>query len=213
VDRGFLVFLIVAGLSLGTVWAILTRPRDTSSLSRIEELTTRSTLLPLPANASLPSISEERLLPSSQDLPDTAKLTTPSLPTSDLLLSVNPTSVPAVTPFFPRNPRFSQTNAQPVSQGFCDKDISDGHPVAGTPRQPPVDLPPSKSKPASQSLRHVVADGETLPLIAQHYYRDITLWTLIYQANQDRLSSPELLPVGTELVIPPVPRETESPGK
>ncbi len=64
-----------------------------------------------------------------------------------------------------------------------------------------------KSESSRQTLHHIVTDGETLPMIAQRYYRDITLWTVIYQANQDRLKSPELLPIGTELVIPPIPQE------
>jgi len=101
----------------------------------------------------------------------------------------------------------AQIKPQPASKEFREKSVDIGHP---TPQAIPhafTDLPASQPESGPQPLRHVVADGETLPLIAQHYYRDITLWPLIYQANQDRLSSPELLPVGTELVIPPNPRE------
>lgn len=70
--------------------------------------------------------------------------------------------------------------------------------------------PPSVPSPLAMR-RHIVADGETLAIIAQRYYRDSTLWTLIYQANQEQLPSPELLPIGTELLIPPPPQSSTVP--
>jgi LysM repeat protein len=207
VDRGFLVFLIVAGLSLGAVWAILGRPRDNLSPSRIEEITTLPKTPFLPSNPSLSSFPEEKLLPSSQDLRDTLTPQLPPSPDSDLLLSVKPASIPAVPPRFPK--KMDAPNV--LSQNLKARDFK-------TPPETITSTIKETSKQRSQTAdhsspsplpvrRHIVADGETLPEIAQRYYRDSTLWTFIYRANQERLPSPELLPIGTELVIPPPPQQ------
>jgi len=48
---------------------------------------------------------------------------------------------------------------------------------------------------------HVVASGENLSSIAQRYYSSPD-WKLIYEANSDRLSSPDRIAEGLRLVIP-----------
>jgi nucleoid-associated protein YgaU len=49
---------------------------------------------------------------------------------------------------------------------------------------------------------HVVQSGETLSSIAKQYYDDANEYTAIYEANKDKLSSPDNIQVGQELVIP-----------
>jgi nucleoid-associated protein YgaU len=48
----------------------------------------------------------------------------------------------------------------------------------------------------------VVQPGDTLGKIAKDIYGDFRLWTLIYEANRDKISSPSLIRVGMELLIP-----------
>ena len=53
---------------------------------------------------------------------------------------------------------------------------------------------------------YTVAGGDTLSSIAERFYSDATAWEPIFQANRDRLTSPEALQVGMTLRIPPRPR-------
>ncbi len=49
---------------------------------------------------------------------------------------------------------------------------------------------------------HTVAAGETLSAIAEQYYGDASSATRIFEANQDRLSNPDLIYPGQQLAIP-----------
>ena len=49
---------------------------------------------------------------------------------------------------------------------------------------------------------HTVAKGDTLYSLARQYYNDQGRWKDIYQANLGMLSSPDLVKIGQELVIP-----------
>jgi nucleoid-associated protein YgaU len=46
-------------------------------------------------------------------------------------------------------------------------------------------------------------DGDTLPELAQRFLGSTSRAPEIYDANRDLLSSPDLLPVGLSIVIPP----------
>jgi nucleoid-associated protein YgaU len=50
--------------------------------------------------------------------------------------------------------------------------------------------------------KHTVASGESLSLIAKHYYRDPMKYPKIFEANGDILKSPDVIHPGQELVIP-----------
>ena len=50
---------------------------------------------------------------------------------------------------------------------------------------------------------YVVQPGDTLGQIAKQLYGDFRLWTLIYEANRDKISNPSVIRVGLELLIPP----------
>lgn len=50
-------------------------------------------------------------------------------------------------------------------------------------------------------LVHIVAEGETMALIAIKYYNDMTLWEKIWAANP-RINNPHRLEKGTRLLIP-----------
>jgi len=51
-------------------------------------------------------------------------------------------------------------------------------------------------------VRHVIRDGETLRSIAAKYYGDEQQALKIYEANRDKLSHPDLLPLGIEIEVP-----------
>ncbi len=50
--------------------------------------------------------------------------------------------------------------------------------------------------------RHTVKKGESLSLIAKHYYGDLMKYKAIFEANRDILANPDRIEVGQELVIP-----------
>ena len=53
--------------------------------------------------------------------------------------------------------------------------------------------------------RHAVVrseKGDTLSKIAKEFYGDASLYTKIFEANQDRLKNPDLIQVGQKLRIP-----------
>jgi hypothetical protein len=71
---------------------------------------------------------------------------------------------------------------------------------------PPQEEPPSDSPeppPGDETQdTYLVQPGDTLSKIALRLYGNAALWTLIFEANRDKLSSPGLLRVGMELRIP-----------
>lgn len=49
---------------------------------------------------------------------------------------------------------------------------------------------------------HTVVKGESLSKIAKRYYGDMMKYQQIFDANRDKLTSPDEIEVGQELVIP-----------
>lgn len=58
------------------------------------------------------------------------------------------------------------------------------------------------STPANAPRSHTVRDGDTLGDLAERYYGDARRYRDIYDANRSALQHPEVLPIGTKLVIP-----------
>ncbi len=56
---------------------------------------------------------------------------------------------------------------------------------------------------SSGATRHVVTDGDTLTSLAQQYLGRADAYLEIYNYNRDVLSTPDLLPIGAVLKIPP----------
>ena len=50
--------------------------------------------------------------------------------------------------------------------------------------------------------RHTVERGESLSLIAKHYYKDAMKYPQIFEANRNILDNPDHIMPGQELVIP-----------
>lgn len=59
-----------------------------------------------------------------------------------------------------------------------------------------------QATPPTNSRMHTVRPGEGLWQIAEQYYQDGNRYLEIYQANTDKMSSPEDIQVGMELKIP-----------
>lgn len=75
---------------------------------------------------------------------------------------------------------------------------------------PPPGLPTiDPEEPAVRS--HKVVDGDTLSSLAEQYLGSASRCLEIYEANRDQLDSPELLPIGVRLRIPPQ-ASVEVPG-
>jgi hypothetical protein len=64
----------------------------------------------------------------------------------------------------------------------------------------------------SSPRTHKIVDGDTLRGLAQRYLGSADRSWEIYQANRDRMLSPEVLPIGLELRIPPRSRPGPSPA-
>jgi nucleoid-associated protein YgaU len=56
---------------------------------------------------------------------------------------------------------------------------------------------------AGSSFRHTIRDGDTLSSIARRYLGSSERFLEIFEANRHRLASPDLLPIGVQLDIPP----------
>jgi nucleoid-associated protein YgaU len=91
-----------------------------------------------------------------------------------------------------------------------------GEPAEGSPaaQSPPLTaVPVAGRSPASAAarpdpdplpeVRHRVVDGDTLPELARRYLGDAGRYLELFEANRNVLSSPDLLPLGVELTIPP----------
>jgi len=63
--------------------------------------------------------------------------------------------------------------------------------------------PAASPSPAPTGETYTVRAGDTLSSIAERFYGDAREWRLIFEANRDRLTSPDTLEAGTTIRIPP----------
>ena len=80
-------------------------------------------------------------------------------------------------------------------------------PAAPTVARPALATPVASASPSASPLAeartYTVRSGDTLSSIAAQVYGDASDWRPIFEANRDRLTSPESLQVGGSLRIPP----------
>ena len=125
--------------------------------------------------------------------------------------NANPSSVPTNPVANPAgggtNPPAPPTNApkpndpQPVKPQNPGPKPADGGPTPVKPATPP-------STPSADGKReHVVANGETMSVIAEKYYGDKNKWELIAKANP--LIDPARMAIGMKLVIPAKPADAK----
>ena len=61
---------------------------------------------------------------------------------------------------------------------------------------------PRRRQPVAKATYYTVQRGDNLRKIARHTLKDSRAWRKIYQANKDKLSSPDMIDVGMKLKIP-----------
>lgn len=131
----------------------------------------------------------QRLL-SERELPPIQEPTTP--------VSLGPPSVqPDVEP--PATRRAVEPGTGSVSTERAP--VPPAAPVVIRPTRPAV-APPSA--PTSKPKTYKVQRGDSLYSIAQRFYGDGSKWTVIRDANKDRISRTDALKIGAELLIPEV---------
>ncbi|MEO7014348.1 MAG: LysM peptidoglycan-binding domain-containing protein, partial [Dokdonella sp.] len=52
---------------------------------------------------------------------------------------------------------------------------------------------------------YTVAKGDTLSKIAKNFYGNANKWRVIFEANSDQISNPDLIKIGQVLKIPAKP--------
>jgi hypothetical protein len=67
---------------------------------------------------------------------------------------------------------------------------------------PPWPAPSLLTDDESGPRKHIVVDGDSLEKLATRYLDDPQRGNEIFDANRELLASPDLLPIGAELVIP-----------
>jgi nucleoid-associated protein YgaU len=99
-----------------------------------------------------------------------------------------------------RLPRIDSAQPPPrVARSYPD---SDRHTTL--PRRSSTGCTSPGSRPSNPAPRtHKIVDGDTLEALARRYLGDASRWTEIYEANRHVLPSPDLLPIGAELKLPP----------
>lgn len=65
---------------------------------------------------------------------------------------------------------------------------------------------PIRREPLQKEITYTTGPNDTLSKLAHQYYHDAELWIRIYLVNEDRLDSPDNLPPGTKLRLPPIDR-------
>ena len=61
---------------------------------------------------------------------------------------------------------------------------------------------PATAAPAASKRTYTVVSGDSLSKIAKREYGDAQKWTVIYEANRDKISNPDLIHPGQVLTIP-----------
>ncbi|MFB6355396.1 MAG: LysM peptidoglycan-binding domain-containing protein, partial [bacterium] len=63
---------------------------------------------------------------------------------------------------------------------------------------------PIRKEPLQEETTYVTDGDDTLSKISHQFYHDADLWLRVYLVNESRLPSPDTLPPGTRLRLPPL---------
>ncbi|NLS95603.1 MAG: LysM peptidoglycan-binding domain-containing protein [Planctomycetaceae bacterium] len=129
--------------------------------------------------------------------PDDVEITCPDAPTAEIQRTLLAPPPVHEEPRRPEDPAVRLAPPSAMAKAYPDFSGSNGDPAY---------LAAAFRGLGSQLVMervHAVRDGDTLEGLAQRYLGDRSRWREIYQVNRDRIQQPELLPLGTKLVIPP----------
>ncbi|NLX97488.1 MAG: LysM peptidoglycan-binding domain-containing protein [Rhodopirellula sp.] len=98
---------------------------------------------------------------------------------------------------------------KPLAHGQPPPELAKSYPGSSSGPDDLWDTPTARSSRLpfahGRNSQHKIVDGDTLTALAQRYLGDSSLWREIFEANQEVLSSPQLLPIGGVLEIPQIP--------
>jgi hypothetical protein len=92
------------------------------------------------------------------------------------------------------------------------KDSPDNARAAAGPFTASVGIESADAAFVNQPRTHKLVDGDTLRALAERYLGSADQAWLIYEANRNVLSNPEILPIGAELTVPPKPSAPAAPS-
>jgi nucleoid-associated protein YgaU len=184
-DRGARILLASAVLTAGIATALLFRHPSTRVGS--SELNTHD-----------PPVLRQKVGPDAAGSPAT-RPPTARIETAGGRASVAPGSGPV------------PATLEPMDPGEPPPRLARAYPHADRETAPayPWDWPASGAE-HPQVRTHKIVDGDTLPGLAEEYLGSADRFLEIFEANQDQLTTPDLLPIGVELKIPdslPAPRQ------
>jgi nucleoid-associated protein YgaU len=120
-----------------------------------------------------------------------------------------PVAAPAAITDRPKavdSPPVVQRSLNPVGALLAPIETVDDPPAEPEPQVEEGSFVPERPAPRE----HVIVDGDTLAQLAEQYLGDANLYLEIFEFNQATLSTPDLLPIGTVLKIPPRPARLRS---
>jgi len=81
----------------------------------------------------------------------------------------------------------------------------------GTSRGMSMEMLLPRHNPPEGPRTHRIVDGDSLPALAERYLGSADRYPELFEANREVLSSPDVLPIGTRLLIPVSPQRSSSP--
>ena len=93
------------------------------------------------------------------------------------------------------------TTATPAKGGLT-KDASSALAWAKVTRDAPTEATASAPAEAAAPATYVVQAGDSLSAISEKVYGDVKYWSTIFEHNKDKISDPNVIHPGQELLIP-----------
>lgn len=103
----------------------------------------------------------------------------------------------------PAQPRTAAPAATPQPAATVTPAVAPPQPATTAAPKPTAATP--VVTPTSTQRTHTVEAGDSLSKIAQHVYGRADRWSLIHEANRDRISDPDRIFPGQVLVLPNAP--------
>jgi nucleoid-associated protein YgaU len=200
----FLVIVAVAGMAGGATYFFRKgepAPTDIAPPAAQAEVERHGVEKPAPQSHLLGEIQPTNPPTASGDL-------TPVAPAGSALSTATPPANPFNAQATPGSAsQATQVASTPPPPGFG--------PPAGAPNNsffpPGVGAAPSGGSSfaaaapvgsPSEALRHKIVDGDTLTGLAERYLGSSNRYLELYELNRDKLTSPDLLPIGAEIKVP-----------